>query len=82
VHHCNGSKESFSSPLRDLGSELMLYFGIVTTKRLRMVVNHETRYISRLRRDDFARYGGDDAWNVSAHEYVYTYQNFLFHRDE
>jgi hypothetical protein len=28
-----------------------------------------------------ARY--DDAWNVSrsAHEYVYTYENFLFHRN-
>jgi hypothetical protein len=25
--------------------------------------------------------GGDDAWNVSAHEYVYTYENFLFHRN-
>jgi hypothetical protein len=81
VHHGNASKESFSSPLRDLGSELMLYSGIVTTKRLRMVVNHETSYIPRLCRDVFAGYGGDDAWNVSAHEYVYTYENFLFHRN-
>jgi hypothetical protein len=42
VHHGNISKDSFSYPLRDLGSELMLYSGIVTTERLRMVVNHET----------------------------------------
>jgi hypothetical protein len=42
VHHGNASKESFSSLLRDLESELMLYPGIVITERLRMVVNHET----------------------------------------
>jgi hypothetical protein len=35
-----------------------------------MVVNHETSKIPRLCRDVFARYGGNDAWNVSAH-YVY-----------
>ena len=67
LHHDNASKESFSSPLRDLGSELMLYSGIVTTKRLRMVGNHGTSQIPRLCRDVFARYGGNDAWNVSAH---------------
>jgi hypothetical protein len=40
VPHDIASEESFSSPLRDLGLELMLYSGIVTTERLRMVVNH------------------------------------------
>jgi hypothetical protein len=34
MHHANVSKESFSSPLRDFGSELMLYSGIMTSKRL------------------------------------------------
>jgi hypothetical protein len=24
----------------------------------------------------------DDAWNVSAHEYVYTYENFVLYRNE
>jgi hypothetical protein len=42
LHHDNISEESFSSPLRDLGLELMLYSGIVTTGRLRMIVNHGT----------------------------------------
>ena len=40
-----------------------------------MVVNHETSKISRLCRDVFARYGGNDAWNVNAH---YVYRNFFF----
>jgi hypothetical protein len=53
MHHRNASKESFSSPLRNLGSELMLYPGIVTTRRLRMVVNHETSKIPRLCWDVF-----------------------------
>jgi hypothetical protein len=78
LHHDNASKESFSSPLRDLGSELMLYSGIVTTERLRMVVNHETSKILRLCREVFAQYGGNDAWNVSAH-YVYR-KIFFFHK--
>jgi hypothetical protein len=43
LHHDNASKESLLSPLRDLGSELMLYSGIMTTERLRMILNHETR---------------------------------------
>jgi hypothetical protein len=75
LHHSNASKESFSSPLRDLGSELMLYSDIVTIRRLRMVVNHETSKIPRLCRDVFARYGGNDAWNVSAH---YVYRKIIF----
>jgi hypothetical protein len=67
-----------SSPLRDLGSELMLYSGIVTTEKLRMVVNHETSKILRLCRDVFAQYGGNDAWNVTAH-YVFR-KSFFFHK--
>ena len=67
LHHTDVSKESFSSPLRDLGSELMLYSGIMTSKKLRIVGNHGTSRIPRLCRDVFARYGGNDAWNVSAH---------------
>jgi hypothetical protein len=47
LHHNNVSKESFSSPLRDHGSELMLYSGIVTSKRLRIVRNHGTSRILR-----------------------------------
>jgi hypothetical protein len=47
MHHANVSKESFSFPLRDLGSELMLYSGIITSKRLRIVGNHETSRIPR-----------------------------------
>jgi hypothetical protein len=47
LHHTDGSKESFSSPLRDLGSELMLYSGIMTSKRLRIVGNHGTSRIPR-----------------------------------
>jgi hypothetical protein len=27
----------------------------------------------------YARYGRDDAWNVSGHKYVYMYENFLSH---
>jgi hypothetical protein len=42
LHHDNASEESFLSPLRDLGSELMLYSGIVTTGRLRMIAKHGT----------------------------------------
>jgi hypothetical protein len=40
-----------------------------------MIVNHETSKITRLCRDVFARYGGNDAWNVSAH---YVYRNIFF----
>jgi hypothetical protein len=40
LHHDNASERSFSSPLRDLGSDLMLYSGIVTTKSRKMIVNH------------------------------------------
>jgi hypothetical protein len=47
MHHADVSKESFSSPLRDLGSELMLYSGIMTSKRLRIVGNHGTSRIPR-----------------------------------
>jgi hypothetical protein len=47
LHHNNVSKEPFSSPLRDLGSKLMLYSGIVTSKRLRIVGNHGTSRIPR-----------------------------------
>jgi hypothetical protein len=47
MHHADVSKESFSSPLRDLGSELMLYSGIMTTKRLRILGNHGTSRIPR-----------------------------------
>jgi len=47
LHHTDVSKESFSSPLRDLGSELMLYSGIMTSKRLRIVGNHGTSRIPR-----------------------------------
>jgi hypothetical protein len=53
----------------------MLYSGIVTTRRVRMVVNHETSKIPRLCRDVFARYGGNDAWNVNAH---YVYRKIFF----
>jgi hypothetical protein len=45
LHHNSVSKESFSSPLRDLGSELMLYSGIMMSKRLRIVGNHGTSRI-------------------------------------
>jgi hypothetical protein len=47
LHHTHVSKESFSSPLRYLGSELMLYSGIMTSKRLRIVGNHGTSQIPR-----------------------------------
>jgi hypothetical protein len=47
LHHTDVSKGSFSSPLRDLGSELMLYSGIMTSKRLRIVENHGTSRIPR-----------------------------------
>jgi hypothetical protein len=47
LHHTDVSKESFSSPLHDLGSELMLYSGIMTSKRLRIVGNHGTSRIPR-----------------------------------
>ena len=47
LHHIDVSKESFSSPLRDLGSELMLYSGIRTSKGLRIVGNHGTSRIPR-----------------------------------
>jgi hypothetical protein len=47
LHHTDVSKESFWSPLRDLGSELMLYSGIMTFKRLRIVGNHGTSRIPR-----------------------------------
>jgi hypothetical protein len=47
MHHANVSKESFSSPLRDLGSKLMLYSDIMTSMRLRIVGNHETSRIPR-----------------------------------
>jgi hypothetical protein len=67
LHHTYVYKESFSSPLRDLGSELMLYSGIMTSKRLRIVGNHGQAGYLGLCRDVFARYGGNDAWNVSAH---------------
>jgi hypothetical protein len=67
LHHNNVSKESFSSPLRDLGSELMLYSGIVMSKRLRIVGTMGQAEYLGLCRDVFARYGGNDAWNVSAH---------------
>jgi hypothetical protein len=69
LHHNNVSKESFSSPLRDPGSELMLYSGIVTSKRLRIVGTMGQAGYLGLCRDVFARYGGNDAWTVSAHVY-------------
>jgi hypothetical protein len=47
LHHNNVSKECFLSPLRDLGSELMLYSGIVTSEKLRIVGNHGTSRIPR-----------------------------------
>jgi hypothetical protein len=47
LHHNNVSKESFLSPLRDFGSELMLYSGIMTSKRQRIVGNHGTSRIPR-----------------------------------
>jgi hypothetical protein len=47
LHHTDESEESFLSPLRDLGSEVMLYSGIKTSKRLRIVENHGTSRISR-----------------------------------
>jgi hypothetical protein len=47
MHHANVSNESFSSTLRDLGLELMLYSGIMTSKRLRIVGNHGTSRIPR-----------------------------------
>jgi hypothetical protein len=47
LHHTDVSKESFLSPLRDLGSELMLYSGIMTSKKLRIVGNHGTSRIPR-----------------------------------
>jgi hypothetical protein len=67
LHHTDVSKESFSSPLRDLGSELMLYFGIMTSKRLRIVGNHGTSRIPRALSGRLRPVWGDDAWNVSAH---------------
>jgi hypothetical protein len=48
LHHTDVSKESFSSPLRDLGSELMLYSGIMTSKRLKIVESHGTSRIPRV----------------------------------
>jgi hypothetical protein len=47
LHRIDVSKESFSSPLRNLGSELMLYSGIMMSKRLRIVGNHGTSRIPR-----------------------------------
>jgi hypothetical protein len=47
LHHTDVSEESFSSPLCDLGLELMLYSGIMTSKRLRLVGNHGTSRIPR-----------------------------------
>jgi hypothetical protein len=47
LHHTDESEESFLSPLRDLGSELMLYSGIMTSKRLMIVENHGTSRIPR-----------------------------------
>jgi hypothetical protein len=67
LHHTDESEDSFSSPLRDLGSGLMLYSGIMTSKRLRILGTMGQAGYLGLCWDVFARYGGNDAWNVGAH---------------
>ena len=42
-----------------------------------MIVRQASK-IPRLCRDVFARYGGNDEWNVSAHKYVYMKIFFFY----